>query len=119
MKIGDEITIKAKIVDFDESFIQVEGYNSLKFWIHRPTQPDVIVEKTKTCVFCGSHAVSIPTYKEVYKCPRCGAEGETIQEKVISMNLFYFTTYYLISCFVLFLIGLVIMLSSMGFKWTH
>ena len=52
MKIGDEITIKAKIVDFDAnphgSAIQVEiaGYNSLRFWIHRLDQPDVIVEKT-------------------------------------------------------------------------
>lgn len=83
MKIGDEISIKAKIVDFDANphgaAIQVEisGYNSLRFWIHKLDQPDVIIEN-KTCHFCGGNAVMTPVTKKVYTCTKCGAEGETL-----------------------------------------
>ncbi len=72
MKIGDEIIIKGKIVDFDSnphgSAVKVElsafidkktlqemirqqnqsfcpGDTKLKFWIHRLDQPDVIIKK--------------------------------------------------------------------------
>lgn len=63
MKIGDEILIKVKVVDFDTnphgSAVKVEvpayidaedrsklgGGKPVRFWIHRVDQPKVIVEK--------------------------------------------------------------------------
>lgn len=64
MDIGDEILIKARIVDFDSNphgsaiKVEVTGYISrneerilrpfnkpVRFWIHRLDQPNVIIEK--------------------------------------------------------------------------
>ena len=64
MKIGDEILIRVKVVDFDTnphgSAVKVEipayidaedrskmaiGGTPVRFWIHRLDQPKVIVEK--------------------------------------------------------------------------
>ncbi len=61
MKIGDEIVIRGKIVDFDANphgsaiKIEVEGFidrntnikpfeDNVRFWIHRLDQPKVIVK---------------------------------------------------------------------------
>lgn len=62
MEIGDEIIIKAEVVDFDANphgaaiKIKVQGFiddkaenqpygKEVRLWIHRLQQPDVIVEK--------------------------------------------------------------------------
>jgi len=34
--------------------------------------------QTKTCPYCGGDAALTPIYKNMFKCPRCGAEGETL-----------------------------------------
>ena len=63
MKTGDEITIKVKVVDFDANphraavRVEAKGFldseevitirpfgKTVRFWIHRLNQPDVIVE---------------------------------------------------------------------------
>lgn len=62
MKIGDEILIKAKVVDLDSNLhgvavkVEVQGFvdretmiipfdKSVEFWIHRLNQAEVIVPK--------------------------------------------------------------------------
>ncbi|KAF0145083.1 MAG: hypothetical protein FD156_1194 [Nitrospirae bacterium] len=61
MKIGDEILLRAKVVDFDSNphgaavRVQVIGYDpeicvdsfihNIRFWVHRLDQPAVIVAK--------------------------------------------------------------------------